>query len=160
MEDTKEEFVIPVSAPAIYYTTTDTKPLQAGVAKFENILSNTYKNGKGFLIINKALTEIPEQAFCNFATLKSITIPNEIENIKVMAFCRCNSIASVTIPHTVTSIAKDVYCVSAYKLSGINSMFTNNASNRKIYVPRASVDAYKAADGWKEYADAIEPYDF
>lgn len=31
---------------------------------------------------------------------------------------------------------------------------------RTIYVPRNSVDAYKAADGWKEYADDIEGYDF
>lgn len=38
--------------------------------------------------------------------------------------------------------------------------FNANALTCKIYVPRASVAAYKAAEGWKEYADAIEPYDF
>jgi hypothetical protein len=36
-------------------------------------------------------------------------------------------------------------------------VFENNASGRKIYVPAASVDAYKAAEGWSEYADDIEP---
>jgi hypothetical protein len=30
----------------------------------------------------------------------------------------------------------------------------------KIYVPRNAVEAYKSADGWKEYADYIEGYDF
>ena len=30
----------------------------------------------------------------------------------------------------------------------------------KIYVPSNSVDAYKAASGWKEYASDIEGYDF
>jgi hypothetical protein len=39
-------------------------------------------------------------------------------------------------------------------------MFYNNASDRKIYVPRNSVNAYKAANGWKEYASDIEGYDF
>ena len=39
-------------------------------------------------------------------------------------------------------------------------MFDNNASGRKIYVPTASVDAYKAAKGWKDYADYIVGYDF
>ena len=39
-------------------------------------------------------------------------------------------------------------------------MFFNNASDRKIYVQAASVEAYKAADGWKNYADYIEGYDF
>jgi hypothetical protein len=39
-------------------------------------------------------------------------------------------------------------------------MFYRNASGRKIYVPRASVDAYKAARYWSDYADDIVPYDF
>ena len=39
-------------------------------------------------------------------------------------------------------------------------MFNNNASGRKIYVPAASVEAYKAADGWSDYADYIVGYDF
>jgi hypothetical protein len=39
-------------------------------------------------------------------------------------------------------------------------MFYNNASGRKIYVPRASVDAYKAASNWSIYDSYIEPYDF
>ena len=30
----------------------------------------------------------------------------------------------------------------------------------KIYVPSTSVDAYKVADGWKDYADIIEGYNF
>ena len=28
--------------------------------------------------------------------------------------------------------------------------------NLTIYVPASSVDAYKAADGWKDYADRIK----
>ena len=30
----------------------------------------------------------------------------------------------------------------------------------KIYVPRNSVDAYKAANDWERYASDIEGYDF
>ncbi len=30
----------------------------------------------------------------------------------------------------------------------------------RIYVPMVSVDAYKTADGWKEYAELIVGYDF
>ena len=29
-----------------------------------------------------------------------------------------------------------------------------------IYVPRESVDAYKTAEGWRDYADDIKGYDF
>lgn len=39
-------------------------------------------------------------------------------------------------------------------------MFSANASERKIYVPAASVKAYRAAQYWSAYADAIVPYDF
>ncbi len=53
------------------------------------------------------------------------------------------------------SALKEVYCEPTTPPSGGFDMFDNNASGRKIYVPTASVDAYKAADGWKEYADAI-----
>ena len=38
---------------------------------------------------------------------------------------------------------------------GGSYVFDNNASDRKIYVPAASVEAYKTADYWSEYADAI-----
>ena len=39
-------------------------------------------------------------------------------------------------------------------------MFYSNASGRKIYVPMESVEAYKNAEGWSDYADAIEGYNF
>jgi hypothetical protein len=87
------------------------------------------------------------------------------------AFAFCNSLASVTIPDSVTEIGgyafydctslKEVYCKPTTPPSvGGSPMFSGNASGRKIYVPRASVDAYKAARYWSDYADDIVPYDF
>lgn len=35
-----------------------------------------------------------------------------------------------------------------------------NASGRKIYVPRASLDTYKTAKYWKSLAADYVPYDF
>ena len=45
-------------------------------------------------------------------------------------------------------------------LGGYWDAFDDNAKNRKIYVPRESVEAYKSAGGWKDYASAIVGYDF
>ena len=42
----------------------------------------------------------------------------------------------------------------------VQLMFSNNPLNRKIYVPRASVDAYKAAEYWSNYKSDIVGYDF
>jgi hypothetical protein len=39
-------------------------------------------------------------------------------------------------------------------------MFYNNAPDRNIYVPTESVEVYKSATGWSDYADAIVGYDF
>jgi hypothetical protein len=43
---------------------------------------------------------------------------------------------------------------------GDSYMFNDNVSGRKIYVPTASVDAYKSAQYWSNYASAIVGYDF
>ena len=39
-------------------------------------------------------------------------------------------------------------------------MFDDNATDRKIYVPMESVEAYKSAYRWRDYANAIEGYNF
>lgn len=39
-------------------------------------------------------------------------------------------------------------------------MFSSNASGRKFYVPTASVEAYKAASQWSDYASYIVGYDY
>ena len=39
-------------------------------------------------------------------------------------------------------------------------MFDYNASGRKIYVPMESVEAYKSAEYWSEYASDIIGYNF
>lgn len=39
-------------------------------------------------------------------------------------------------------------------------VFEDISSSVKIYVPTQSVDAYKAATNWKNYASKIVGYDF
>ena len=88
-----------------------------------------------------------------------------------MAFYGCENLTSITIPNSVTKIGSwafsdcenliEVYCKATTPLAVVDySTFYNNASGRKIYVPRESVEAYKTANGWKDYASAIVGYDF
>ena len=114
--------------------------------------------------------------YINGAEVTELTIPSDITTLYLAAFAGCSSITSVTIHENVTQIRayafgycnnlKTVYCESttppAIRRSsgGYWNGFIRNASGRLIYVPRASVDAYKAADGWSDYANYIVGYDF
>lgn len=93
-------------------------------------------------------TTIRENVFWHCTDLQSIKIPSSVENIRSGAFSHCKALSNV-------------YCEAAIppRLSNSNA-FEDNADGRKIYVPRASVEAYKTADKWKEYASSIEPFDF
>ncbi len=127
------------------------------------------------ITIPNSVTEIGDYAFSRCASLTSITIPNSVTKIIYSAFSGCTSLRSVIISNSVTEIGwnafygctslKEVYCKAktpptAAADEGDWSAFSDNASGRKIYVPRASVEAYKQADYWKDYASDIVGYDF
>ena len=123
------------------------------------------------ITIPDSVTTIGHYAFAGCNSLTSVTIPNSVTEIGFCAFYNCSSLRSITIPDSVTSIGYEafsgcssltsVYCKATTPPTGGSYMlFNGNASGRKIYVPTASVDAYKAADGWKDYASSIEPYNF
>ena len=123
--------------------------------------------------LGNSVMTIGYNAFYNCDSLESINIPNCVKSIGSSAFENCSSLKSVTIGNGVTSIENgafescynlaSVYCKATTPPSlGYSSYFTfyENASGRKIYVPRNSVDAYKSAAGWSKYAADIVGYDF
>ena len=173
---------MPIPSNEIWYTSSDGNIVEPYSGKSNsnatamqtfgaNIVSNTYKNGVGVITFDGDVTTIGSYAFYNRDTPTSVTIPNSVTVIGKGAFQDCDALTSVTIPDGVTVIEEDVfYSCDALKtvyckpttppsLDGVY-VFDFNASDRKIYVPTASVDAYKAATNWIEYADAIEPYNF
>ena len=85
---------------------------------------------------------IPSEVTYNGKTYK-------VTSIVYRAFYGCSSLTSV-------------YCKPATPPAGDSDslMFSGNASGRKIYVPMESVEAYKSAGYWKEYANSIEGYNF
>ena len=127
--------------------------------------------------IPDSVTSIGRSAFSGCKSLTSITIPDSVTEIGGAAFYGCTSLTSITIPDSVTWIEdyafrgctslKEVFCKpitppTLVRLLGALTFefFYRCSSNCKIYVPRQSVEAYKSAQGWKEYANAIVGYDF
>ena len=110
------------------------------------------------------------------AGLTEYTIPDSVTSIGSYAFYGCDGLTSITISNSVTSIGSyafawcenltSVYCkpttppTASVNTWGYWGAFSFNSSDRKIYVPTASVDAYKSASGWSEYASYIVGYDF
>ena len=122
------------------------------------------------LVIGDGVTSIEDRAFSGYESLTNVTIGNSVRWIGEEAFSGCRNIISATISSGVTSIGggafddctslKEIYCKPTTPPIVNMSMFESNASGRKIYVPRNSVEAYKTAKGWKEYAEDIVGYDF
>ena len=100
-----------------------------------------------------AVTKIGRYAFADCWSLTSVTIPNSVTTVGFGAFWSCSSLTSVYCKATTPPNAQtDFY--------GDWVAFDYNAPGRKIYVPTASVEAYKSAEGWSEYASAIVGYNF
>ena len=120
--------------------------------------------------IPDSVTTIGDLAFYNCRSITSVTIPDSVTTIGNSAFEGCSSLTSVTIGDSVTTIGDrafnncsnltSVYCKAITPPVGRDNMFANNASNRKIYVPMESVENYKTATYWSDYADVIEGYNF
>ena len=130
--------------------------------------------------IPDSVTSIGDWAFYGCSSLTSVTIPDSVTSIGDDAFGHCTSLTSVTIGNGVTSIGgyafsdcsslTSVYCKATTPPTGGFLMFSYWVENEyeyeplvigcKIYVPTASVDAYKSAEYWSDYKNYIVGYDF
>ena len=109
--------------------------------------------------------QINTDAFRFYTSLTSINIPNNVAIIGNEAFYFCTGLTSVTIGSGLTSIGTGAfrYCSS---LTGVTVNATtpptlgayafSDYNNCTIYVPAASVNAYKSASGWSDYASRIQ----
>ena len=134
----------------IYYTTTDSKVILWG----DGVISNTYENGQGVAIFDDPVTSISSRSS---KTLKSIVIPETV--VTIGSFFDCTSLKELyckaIIPPTVTNHSFPNYFLHK---QGLN--YSTHPIGCAIYVPTESVDAYKKATCWSEYAKYIKGYDF
>lgn len=103
-----------------------------------------YPSGKqGEYVVPDGVTTIENYAFYRRTELTSVTIPSSVTKINSCAFAYCSGLTSITCKAgSVPTLGSDVF---------------KNATNlAHIYVPKESVDDYKGATGWIDYASIIE----
>ena len=118
--------------------------------------------------IPDSVTYIGQSAFRYCSGLTSVTIPNRVITISQLAFFGCSGLTSIDIPSSVTYIGERAFqncsglisvavdAVTPPTLVGNNVFaFTQIPTRGYIYVPSESVDTYKAASGWSNYASRI-----
>lgn len=117
------------------------------------------------------LIYIGNDAFRECTRLTNINIPNNVQTIGGLAFYNCTGLTSVTIGTGFTGTTNPghsfQYCTNLQSVTVrattppvIDSFFFDStpiaSGNGTIYVPSASVNAYKNAACWSDYADVIQ----
>lgn len=127
------------------------------------------------VVIPNGVTSIGYETFEGCSSLSSVTIPEGVTSIGSKAFSGCISLSTVTIPGSVKTIGSeafancknlaDVYC-KAEKISdgswNSEGIYTNADAFKdsfqesiSLHVPSKSIDAYKAAEPWKNFYEIV-----
>ncbi len=119
--------------------------------------------------IPESVTTIGEDCFLYCSNLTSVTIPQSVTTIGEGAFRSCTKLTSITIPKSVTVIAtnafkscknlKTITCEASVPPSCYSECFYEVNKSIPVYVPANSVNAYKNAEGWKDFTN-IQPISF
>lgn len=120
------------------------------------------------IIIPPLVTSIGSGAFRKCTSLTAVTFaaPSSVRAIDTSAFFGCSALTAITIPSTVTSIGQSAFntctaltsftceAITPPTLSG--NIFVDDTNLAHIYVPNESVETYKVASVWSDYASIIE----
>lgn len=120
------------------------------------------------IVIDCQPTRLGNHLLSDFVNVKTIDIPSTVTEFGTYCFSSCG-FESFTIPSQITGIGGDCFrkCLSLTTVycepttpptisNGTNNIFYGSTALAHIYVPSESVDAYKQAQYWSDYASIIE----
>ena len=126
------------------WNATYTSVLEASDVKCLDGNCNQLGVGLTEVIVGNKCNAISADTFIGRTELSRVEIADTVTSIGIGAFAYCSGLTNVTINATTPpTLAGDV--------------FGNTNETFIIYVPSGSVNAYKTASVWSDYADRIQP---
>ena len=115
--------------------------------------SNTLNTGCKTTIIPNSVTTIGNSAFEGISSMTSVTIPSSVTYIETDAFCDCFGLTSVICKATTPPTMEDVYVFDYYDNY-------NTYAKATLYVPAASLQAYKTTNYWNKFSRILPIEDY
>jgi uncharacterized protein YjdB len=113
-------------------------------------------------------TTVTHHSF-SYCKMKTVELPEGMKSIPNYLFANCTNLKIAYLPSTITEIGsysfescislQNVY-VKAVTPPNLNKYAFEDCLQFQIWVPSGSVEAYKAASVWKDFADRIKGYDY
>lgn len=125
---------------------------------------SAYSNSVSAVSIGSCVNTIDGGAFWHCPNLAKVSISNSVGVIGPVAFGGCSSLTNIVIPSSVYSIGNQAFdfCENLTKITlnaktppTLGTDVFRYADLKAIYVPASSVNAYKTASGWSEFASII-----
>ena len=123
-----------------------------------------HNEGLQEVILPDTVKSIEKDALSHAYSLQHIDLPPYLEYLGQSAFLYCTALRSIVLPATMKSIGiyafewdeklESVTCLATTPPEGGDEMF-HHTNECPIYVPAGSVDAYKSAPYWSNYAHRI-----
>lgn len=123
-----------------------------------------YQSGIEEASLPEAITVIPDGMYQCCASLLEFKISNTVTEIEQEAFYWCFALDKITFGENVATIGNKAF-MGDKALTSVTSLNTEPPvgaafdsevyENAILYVPNAALEAYKAADGWKEFNNII-----
>ncbi len=118
------------------------------------------------IVMPNTITKIDNSAFFYCTQLSNVTLSSSLEEIGYDAFHGCGGLASMDLPASIKWIGVHAFerCNSLTSLTcraiippslELSEWDFNESRLQEIKVPQASVDTYKSAWGWRQFADII-----
>lgn len=123
-----------------------------------------YQSGIEEASLPEAITVIPDGMYQCCASLREFEISNTVTEIEQEAFYWCFALDKITFGESVATIGNKAFMgdkaltsvISLNTVPPVGAAFDSEVyENAILSVPNAALEAYKAADGWKEFNNII-----